>query len=81
MNCRTLLDFEKMDMKKAKEIVGDKVCIYSNVPAAKMVYGSTEEVDNMHHLYYAFPNMKPISAPSPRSRRPLQTFGLVLGVG
>ena len=42
---RVLLDFEKTDMKKAKEFVGDKVCIYGNVPAAKMVYGSPEEMD------------------------------------
>ncbi len=81
MYCRVLLDFEKTDMKKAKEIVGDKVCIYGNDPTVKMVYGSTEEVDNMRHLYYAFPNMKPIFVPSPRSRRPFQILGLVLGVG
>ena len=42
---RVLLDFEKTDMKKAKEVLGDRVCIYGNVPAALMVYGSTEEVD------------------------------------
>lgn len=42
---RVLLDFEKTDMKVAKETLGGKVCIYGNVPAAKMVYGSTEEVD------------------------------------
>jgi len=42
---RVLLDFEKTDMKKAKEIMGGKVCIYGNVPAAKMVYGSPEEMD------------------------------------
>jgi uroporphyrinogen-III decarboxylase len=43
---RVLLDFEKTNMRKAKEILGDRVCIYGNVPAALMVYGSTEEVDS-----------------------------------
>jgi uroporphyrinogen-III decarboxylase len=39
-----MLDFEKTDMKKAKEVLGDKVCIYGNVPAALMVYGTDSEV-------------------------------------
>lgn len=43
---RVLIDFEKTDMKKAKEILGDSVCIYGNVPAALLVYGSPEEVDD-----------------------------------
>jgi uroporphyrinogen-III decarboxylase len=42
---RILLDFEKTDMKKAKQVLGDKVCIYGNVPAAKMVFGTPDEVD------------------------------------
>jgi uroporphyrinogen-III decarboxylase len=42
---RILLDFEKTDMAVAKQALGDKVCIYGNVPAAKMVYGSPQEVD------------------------------------
>jgi uroporphyrinogen-III decarboxylase len=40
-----MLDFEKTDMKKAKQILGDSVCIYGNVPAALMVYGTTAEVE------------------------------------
>lgn len=43
---RVMLDFEKTDMKRAKEVLGDKVCIYGNVPAALMVYGSAQEVDD-----------------------------------
>jgi uroporphyrinogen-III decarboxylase len=40
-----MLDFEKTDMRKAKEVLGDKVCIYGNVPGALLVYGSPQEVD------------------------------------
>jgi uroporphyrinogen-III decarboxylase len=42
---RVLLDFEKTDMAKAKEVLGDKVCIYGNVPAAKMVHSSSQAID------------------------------------
>ena len=40
-----MLDLEKTDMKKAKDVLGDKLCIYGNVPSALLVYGSVEEVD------------------------------------
>jgi uroporphyrinogen-III decarboxylase len=42
---RVMLDFEKTDMKQAKKILGDKVCIYGNVPAALLVFGTPDEVD------------------------------------
>lgn len=42
---RIVMDFEKTDMKRAKELLGDKVCLYGNVPSALYVYGSPEEVD------------------------------------
>jgi hypothetical protein len=42
---RMLIDFEKTDMKKAKETVGSNICIYGNVPGALLVYGTPEDVD------------------------------------
>jgi hypothetical protein len=42
---KIVMDFEKTDMKKAKEILGGTVTIYGNVPSALCVYGSPEEVD------------------------------------
>ncbi|MFP4082325.1 MAG: uroporphyrinogen decarboxylase family protein [Candidatus Aminicenantes bacterium] len=42
---KVLIDFEKTDMKKAKQVLGDKVCIYGNVPSSLLVYGTPEEVD------------------------------------
>jgi len=42
---KILLDFEKTDMKKAKEILGDRVCLFGNIPAALLCYGSTAEVE------------------------------------
>ncbi|MFB0564788.1 MAG: uroporphyrinogen decarboxylase family protein [Candidatus Aminicenantaceae bacterium] len=42
---KVCIDFEKTDMKKAKEILGDKVCIHGNVPSSLLVYGTPEEVD------------------------------------
>jgi len=42
---KLLLDLEKTDMKKAKEILGDKICIYGNVPSALLCFGTVEEVD------------------------------------
>jgi len=41
-----LLDFEKTDMKKAKHILGDRVCLFGNIPAALMCYGSTTDVED-----------------------------------
>jgi uroporphyrinogen-III decarboxylase len=40
---KIVMDFEKTDMKKAKEVLGDTVTIYGNVPSAMLVYGSEEE--------------------------------------
>jgi hypothetical protein len=37
--------FERTDMFKAKEILGDTVCIQGNVPASILVTGTPEEVD------------------------------------
>jgi uroporphyrinogen-III decarboxylase len=42
---KIVMDFEKTNMKKAKEALGGRVCIYGNVPSALLVYGSPEEVD------------------------------------
>jgi hypothetical protein len=42
---KIVMDFEKTDMKKAKEVLGGTVCIAGNVPSAMLVYGTTEEVD------------------------------------
>jgi uroporphyrinogen-III decarboxylase len=39
------MDFEKTDMKRAKEILGGTVTIYGNVPSAMLVYGTPEETD------------------------------------
>jgi len=43
---QVLLDFEKTDMKKAKQILGDRVCLFGNIPAALMCYGSTTDVED-----------------------------------
>lgn len=40
-----LLDLEKTDMKKAKEILGDRVCLLGKVPSAVLVYGTPEDVE------------------------------------
>ena len=40
-----MMDFEKTDMKKAKEIIGDAIALYGAVPSALLVYGSTGEVE------------------------------------
>lgn len=42
---RVMLDLEKTDMRKAKEMLGDRVCLYGNVPSALLCYGTPEEVD------------------------------------
>jgi hypothetical protein len=42
---KILLDLEKTDMKKAKEVLGDRVCILGNVPSTLLVYGTPEEVE------------------------------------
>jgi uroporphyrinogen-III decarboxylase len=41
---RIILDLEKTDMAKAKGILGDKLCLYGNVPASLLVYGTTNDV-------------------------------------
>ncbi|RLC87298.1 MAG: hypothetical protein DRJ03_06365 [Chloroflexi bacterium] len=42
---KLLLDLEKTDMKKAKEVLGDTICLYGNVPSAMLCYGTVEDVD------------------------------------
>jgi len=42
---KVLLDLEKTNMAKAKEVLGDKVCLYGNVPASLLVYGSVKDVE------------------------------------
>jgi len=42
---KVLLDFEKTNMKKAKEILGDRVCLFGNVPASLLVYGTPADVE------------------------------------
>lgn len=42
---KVLLDLEKTDMKKAKEVLGDKVCIFGNVPSTLLCYGTPQEVE------------------------------------
>jgi len=42
---KVLLDLEKTNMKRAKEVLGDRVCILGNVPSALLVYGTPEEVE------------------------------------
>lgn len=39
-----ILSLEKTDMKKAKEILGDKVCLYGNVSSNMLVNGTPEDV-------------------------------------
>lgn len=41
---RIVLDLEKTDMKKAKEILGDKICLYGNVPSSLLVHGTVNDV-------------------------------------
>ncbi len=43
---KVCLDFEKTDLRAAKEILGGKVCFQGSVPSALLVYGSVEEVDD-----------------------------------
>ena len=42
---KIMMDLEKTDMKRAKEVLGDVVCLYGNVPSAMLCYGTVEEVD------------------------------------
>jgi hypothetical protein len=42
---KVVMDLEKTNMKKAKEILGGKMCIYGNVPGAMLVYGTPQDVD------------------------------------
>ena len=37
------------DIFKAKEVIGDRMCLFGDVPAAKLVTGSTAEVDEYCH--------------------------------
>ena len=40
------------DIFKAKEVLGDRMCIFGDVPAAKLVTGSTAEVDEYCHRLF-----------------------------
>ena len=42
---KLLLDLEKTDMAKAKEVLGDKVCLYGNTPSSLLVYGTPRDVE------------------------------------
>jgi hypothetical protein len=42
---KVVYDFEKVDMFKAKEILGDVACIAGNLPNAMLLYGGPDEVD------------------------------------
>ncbi len=42
---RVLLDFEKTNMKQAKEVLGGTLAICGNVPSMLLVYGTPDEVD------------------------------------
>jgi uroporphyrinogen-III decarboxylase len=42
---KIVMDFEKTNMKKAKQALKGKVAIYGNVSSAMLVYGTPEEVD------------------------------------
>jgi len=42
---KVLLDLEKTDVKKAKDMMGNRVCLFGNVPSALLVYGTPNEVD------------------------------------
>ncbi len=42
---KVLLDLEKTDMKKAKEVLGDRVCLLGNVPSSMLVFGTPEDVE------------------------------------
>jgi uroporphyrinogen-III decarboxylase len=43
---KVVMDFEKTNMKKAKELLGDKMCIAGNVPVAMLIYGTVAEVED-----------------------------------
>jgi uroporphyrinogen-III decarboxylase len=42
---KVLLDLEKTDMAKAKEVIGDKVCLYGNVPSSLLAFGTVHDVE------------------------------------
>ena len=42
---KVLLDFEKTDMKEAKKILGDRICLFGNIPASLLCYGSPQDVE------------------------------------
>jgi uroporphyrinogen-III decarboxylase len=42
---RIIADFEKTDMKKAKEILEDKISLYGNIPSSLLIHGSPQQVD------------------------------------
>jgi hypothetical protein len=42
---KIVMDFEKTNMKRAKQVLGGTVCIAGNVPSAMLVYGTPADVD------------------------------------
>lgn len=42
---RIIFDSEKTDMAKAKEIIGDKMCIYGNLASSLLIHGSPKDVE------------------------------------
>lgn len=42
---KVLLDFEKTDMKEAKKVLGDRICLFGNIPASLLCYGSPQDVE------------------------------------
>lgn len=42
---KVIAQFETMDMKKAKKILGNTICIMGNLPAELLVYGTKEKIE------------------------------------
>ncbi len=42
---KVIAQFETMDMKKAKRLVGDTVCLMGNLPYDLLVYGTKEKIE------------------------------------
>ena len=41
---KIILDMGQTDMAKAKEILGDKICLFGNVPSSLLIHGSVNTV-------------------------------------
>jgi len=42
---KMILDLEKTNMKKAKEILGDRLCLYGNVSTTLLIFGTPKDVE------------------------------------